>query len=110
MLNKLLKRCMPWQQSGRWVRVYYDGLNVSDPHDITFRYPDDITVAVSEDSELINITFDKPVVVVLSHVTITHAVSDTVPETNSIFVAFTAYQLIGKKGYLDIYVREVEVI
>jgi len=110
MLNKLLKRCMPWQQSGRWIRIYYDGLNVTDPHGITFRYPNDMTVAVSADGWSLNFTYDKPVVEVLNHMTITHAVSTKVPANNEVFGNLTPGEMIGSKGYVDIYVRDIEVI
>ena len=31
MLNKLLKRCMPWQQRGKWVRIYVDWSDTNNP-------------------------------------------------------------------------------
>jgi len=110
MLNKLLKRCMPWQQSGRWVRVYYDGLNVPVPNLITFRCPDNMTATVSADGKNVNITYDKPVVRVISYMTITHARNDVVPEDNFIYPDLTPLRMLGTKGYIDMYVREIEVI
>ena len=109
MLNKLLKRCMPWQQRGKWVRVYYDGI-VEDVHDITFRCPSDMTFTISQDGFGLNITCDRPVMVGQMVLTITQATHESVPETNIIFSDTNPNSMLGTRGYIDQYVIDLEVI
>lgn len=110
MLNKLLKKYMPWQQRGRWVRVYFDALEASDFNDISFRHPDRMTVSVADGGWELNLTFDTPVAVIYAYMTITQVISDNMTESNYIYADPVPGSMMGARGYVDYYVTDVEVI
>lgn len=110
MLNKLLKRCMPWMQSGRWIRIYYDGLTATQTQDVTFRHPDNMTFSVSDDGYGINMSFNRPVAISDTHMTITHVTSDVISESTYIIPDPSPNTMVGTKGYIDYYINDLEVI
>ena len=110
MLNRLLKKCMPWQQRGKWIRIYYDGSSAAETQEVTFRVPDEMTFAISEDGWGFNVTFDRPTIIAQSHMTVTHVTSDFVPEGNAINIEVSPGYMVGTKGYIDMYITKPEVI
>lgn len=110
MINKLLKRYMPWQQRGRWIRVYFDGLEASDVNEISFRCPDNLTVTVRDEWSL-NYKFNRPTSIITTRNTFTHVDSNNVDSnTNIVYNETSPNQMLGAKGYMDYYICDVEVI
>lgn len=110
MFNKLLKRCMPWMQSGRWIRIYYDGLTATKPQDMTFRHPDNMTFSVSDDGWAFKMSFNRPVAIGDTHMTITRVTSDVIAESTYVFTDPSPGAMVGTKGYIDYYINDIEVI
>ncbi len=111
MLNKLLKRCMPWQQRGRWVRIYIDWTDTNNPPVV--KGPDWLNVSVVDGGHgEYNLSYnpDDYYWILDAKLTATEGITsegDTLPKVRTSYGEI--YQLYRSRGYLDLFLTNVNI-
>lgn len=118
MLNKLLKRCMPWQQKGKWVRIYVDWTDINNlPH---VRAPEWLNVSIVDAGHGVHklkCDPDRYYDIVTVKKTIVGISSDLLSDFEKVsyqpvneILDGSIYPTSGCRSYYDMYMIELEVI
>lgn len=107
MLNKLLKRCMPWQQRGKWVRIYVDWSDTSNPPVVNG--PDWLNVSVVDMGHgEYDLTYDPDNYYWVSEFKITATAQISSAYAKVYFTNNDLNDLHGNKGYIDMFIYKVD--
>lgn len=108
MLNKLLKRCMPWQQRGKWVRIYVDWSDINNPPVV--KGPDWLNVSVVDGGNgEFSISYNPDDYYWVSEMKIT-ATAQHIDPVDKVYIpdhpSFDC--LFGITGYVDMFLYKVD--
>ena len=107
MLNKLLKRCMPWQQRGKWVRIYVDWSDTSNAPVVNG--PDWLNVSVVDMGHgEYDLTYDPDDYYWVSEFKIIATAQTTSPALKVYITNNTLFDLYGITGYVDMFMYKVD--
>lgn len=107
MLNKLLKRCMPWQQRGKWIRIYVDWSDIDIAPVVTG--PDWLNVSlVDRGHGEYDIEYDPDDYYWISDYKITATAQRTDASDKVYFPENSFLGLYGVTGYIDMFLNKVD--
>lgn len=111
MLNKLLKRCMPWQQRGKWARIYIDWTDTDNAPLV--KGPDWLNVSVVDAGHgeySLNYNPDDYYCLLDQRLMITERIISEGETPSKVYAPSTdLYEVYRKKGYIDLFLSIMKV-
>jgi len=112
MLNKLLKMCMPWQQRGKWVRIYVDWSDTNNPPVV--KGPNWLNVSVVNAGHGIYTLSFNPngyyIVSEMKHtVTSLNINEDVIQDFQKLYYPTELGDFEGGSGYIDMFMQNLKI-